>query len=215
MSIAVVSAVFGGYDDPVFVEQTIECQYVMVTDGSVNVPFGWRHIPVNIGDMDPRLAGKFVKCRPWEFVDADLIVWLDCSIEPKPGLVEQMIKDLGVRDLAFHPHPDRRSIMSEALFSSDLPKYKGSDVVAQARSYIESGHPDDWSLWAAGLFILRNRMLVREIGQLWLNEICRWTVQDQISLPFVLYQCGVEPSSLSGGLRDNPLFRIRRHSDGT
>jgi hypothetical protein len=211
--VAVVSAVFGGYDEPVWVQQTVDCHYVMVTDGMVNVPRQFEHVRVDRGSFDPRLAGKFPKCRPWEYTDADLFVWLDGSIIPDAGLVERMIADLGDGDVAFHPHPDRTSIVSEARASLRLPKYESHDVMSQAQAYVDAGHPDDWGLWAAGLFIWRDLMRVRQLGQLWLDEICRWTVQDQLPLPVVLRRCEIDVRSLSGGLRGNRLFKIRKHAD--
>jgi hypothetical protein len=194
--VAVLSSVFGGYDEPVLVEQSVNCHHVMVTDGSVNVPRQFEHVHADHGDVDPRLAAKFPKCCPWEFADADLFVWLDGSIVPDARLVEQMIADLGDGDVAFHPHPDRSSI-------------------GQVEAYVDAGHPDDWGLWAAGLFIMRDSVRVRQFGQSWLDEIHRWTVQDQLSLPVVLRRCGLDVRSLSGGLRGNPLFKIRQHSDRT
>lgn len=215
MRIAVVSAVFGGYDRPVFVEQTVGCRYVMVTDGLVDVPAGWEHQVVDRGRLDPRLAGKFVKCRPWEFADADVFVWLDGSIEPAPGLVAQMIDDLGGADVAFHPHPHRSSIKVEAQVSAAMAKYDGQPVVEQAATYVAAGHPDSWGLYAAGLFVWRDSPFVRQMGQRWLDEICRWSVQDQLSLPVVLAESELWVNSLSGGLMSNPLFRIRAHADRT
>lgn len=215
MRVAVVSAVFGGYDEPVWVEQSVDCHYVMVTDGLVNVPRQFEHVRVDRGGIDPRLVGKFAKCRPWEFADADLFVWLDGSIFPDRTLVERMIDDLRDGDIAFHAHPDRTSIKVEAGVSADLPKYQGELVVEQASSYVSAGHPDAWGLWAAGLFVMRDSMRVRQFGQLWLDEVCRWTVQDQLSLPVVLRRCGLDVRLLSGGLRGSPLFKIRQHSDRT
>lgn len=214
MSVAVVSAIFGGYDEPCFVEQTVDCRYVMVTDDLVSSAPGWEHVQVR-SHLHPRLVGKFPKCRPWEFVDADLIVWLDGSIFPQSGLVERMIADLGDGDVAFHPHPDRQSIVAEARASIPLPKYEGHDVMAQAEAYVAAGHPHDWGLWASTLFVVRNSLKVRQFGQLWLDECVRWTVQDQLPLPVLLRQCGLDVRPLSGGLRGNPLFGIRRHSDRT
>ena len=213
MRVAVVSAVFGGYDEPVWVQQTVDCHHVIVTDGQVNVPRQFEHVNVK-SVLHPRLSAKFPKCRPWEFTDADLFVWLDGSIMPQPGLVERMIADLGDGDVAFHPHPDRRTITSEAQKSAELHKYpEWMDVRGQAQAYVESGHPDGFGLWAAGLFIWRDSMRVRQLGQLWLDEILRWSHQDQLPLPVVLRRCEVDVRPLSGGLRGNPLFKIRQHAD--
>lgn len=213
MKIAVVSAVFGGYDIPVFVEQTVNCQYVMVSDGVCLIPDGWNFHLVQ-SHLHPRLSGKFPKCRPWDFVDSDFYVWIDGSVLPQPNLVAQMLADLGDGDIAFHPHPDRTTITSEAKKSAQLKKYpEWMNVVGQARSYVDAGHPDDFGLWAAGLFVMRNSMAVRQMGQMWLDEILRWGHQDQLPLPVVLRRCGLDIRSLTGGLRDNGLFVLRQHAD--
>jgi hypothetical protein len=215
MKVAVVSAVFGRYDEPVFVEQTVPCEYVLVTDGDCLVPEGWDQRITNPGEMDPRLAAKSPKCCPWEFADADVFVWLDGSIEPRADLVESMLESLGDDDIAFYTHPHRSSIISEARASRPLRKYSGQDVMAQAVHYLSEGHPDAWGLWAAGLFVLRDTDRTRLLGRRWIEEIQRWTLQDQISLPVVLREVGLWPASLHGSQLGNPLFRIRRHTDGS
>lgn len=214
MNIAVVSAIFGVYDEPCFTAQTVPCRHVMVTDDRLSAPAGWEHHQHKIGGLHPRLAGKFPKCRPWEYADAEIYVWIDGSILPQPGLVAQMVADLGDGEAAFHPHPDRQAITAEALVSSQMHKYpEWMDVRRQAQSYVDAGHPDSWGLYAAGLYIWRNTTQIRQAGQMWLDEILRWSHQDQISLPVVLRRAGVDVRPLTGGLRGNPLFKIRRHAD--
>lgn len=212
MRVAVVSAVFGGYDEPVFTPQTIPCSYTLVSDDSVLVPRDADHQWFQVGGLHPRLVGKFVKCRPWEYADADVFVWMDGSFELKPEAIEQMVVELGDGLVGFFPHEARTSIVSEASYSSRLPKYEGLPVVEQAEFYVGLGLPGPSGLWAGGLFIWRDCSEVRQLGQLWLDEICRWTIQDQISLPFVLWRCGIVPRVLSGGVLSNRRFRIRDHA---
>lgn len=215
MSIAVVSAVFGGYDEPIFTPQTVPCSYTLVSDGSVLIPSDADFQIFNRPSINSRLVGKFVKCRPWEYADADLFVWMDGSFELRSDAVQRMVEELGDGLVGFFPHPDRNSIIAEAKFSSFLSKYPDQNVIGQANHYVSLGFPDGHGLWAGGLFIWRNCLKVRQLGQLWLDEILRWTVQDQLSLPFALWRCGIEPRALSGGLLSNNLFRIRQHADKT
>lgn len=215
MKVAVVSAVFGRYDEPVFVEQSVPCEYVLVSDGDVLVPAGWRHEMVDYAGMNPRLAAKFAKCRPWDYADADFYVWLDASVEPRADLVESMLDCLGDQDLGFYPHPDRTSIVSELSATLVHGKYWGQPIEKQVYTYLWEGHPHDWGLWAAGLFVMRNTMAVRQFGQCWLDEILRWSLQDQLSLPVVLRDCGLRPVPLHGNLLGNPLFKVRKHRDGS
>ena len=214
MSVAVVSSVFGGYDEPVFMEQSVECSYVMVTDGGCRVPAGWDHRLVE-GDLHPRLMGKFAKCRPWTVAEADFYVWVDGSIQPDCDLVESMLDCLTDADCGFYVHPDRSTISAEAELSVKLAKYRGQDVQGQVADYLSRGHPDDWGLWAAGLFIVRDTPAVRRMGERWLEEIVKWSYQDQLSLPFVLREQGLRPVPLHGRFAGNPLFKIRRHADRT
>lgn len=209
--VAVVSSVYGGHDVPVFVEQSVDCRYVMVTDGSVDVPDGWEHVVVDRSEMHPRLAAKFAKCMPWEFVDADVWVWLDGSIVPTADMVEKFLDALGDGQVAQFPHPDRVSLRAEALVSMKLAKYQGLDLLGQVRHYVEGEHPDDWGLWATGLMVWRDCEAVRDMGWRWFKEILAWSIQDQLSQPVVLRQCGLRPVALPGRLRSNPLFRIRDH----
>jgi len=211
VTVAVVSSVFGGYDEPVFVEQSVECSYVMVTDGDCLVPAGWEHRQVRNDGFPTRLLAKFPKCRPWTVAEAEFYVWLDGSIQPSVDLVDSMLDCLGDADCGFYTHPDRTTISSEAEASIKIKKYEDQDVQGQVEEYLAQGHPDDWGLWAAGLFIVRDTPAIRRMGERWLEEIVKWSHQDQLSLPFVLREQGLRPVPLHGGLRGNPLFRIRQH----
>jgi hypothetical protein len=199
----------------VFVEQTVTCEYVLVTDGDILIPEGWRVHPVAPSHRPPRFEAKRAKCEPWRYADADIYIWLDGSILPQPGLVQNMLECLGDQEVAFHPHPQRTTLTAEVLASEPLPKYAGQEVAEQAEHYIRSGHPDNWGLWAAGLFAMRDTDRTRTLGRRWLEEIERWTLQDQISLPPVLREMDLRPATLAGGLLGNLLFTIRQHSDGT
>ena len=215
MKVAVVSAVFGRYDEPVFVEQTVPCEYVLVTDGQCLVPKGWDVQVVNPGKLEPRLAAKFAKCAPWRFVDADVYVWLDGSIVPEAHLVESFLDCLVDQDVAFYSHPHRNSISSEVQKTTELNKYPGQPTREQVEHYLASGHPDEWGLWAAGIYVWRDTLAVRQMGERWLAEICRWSLQDQLSLPVVLREVGLWPAPLPGSLLSNGLFKIRQHADRT
>jgi len=122
-----------------------------------------------------------------------------------------MLDCLGDADCGFYTHPDRTTISSEAEASIKIHKYEDQDVRGQVQEYLAQGHPDDWGLWAGGLFIVRDTPAVRRMGERWLEEIVRWSHQDQLSLPFVLREQGLRPVPLHGHLTGNPLFKIRRH----
>ena len=52
-------------------------------------------------------------------------------------------------------------------------------------------------------------------GDAWLAEQVRWTVQDQVSEPPLLWAHGLEVATLPGPLVGHWAFVLRTHVDGT
>lgn len=210
-SVAVVSSHYGAhYDRLRFVPQSVRCEHVMVTDGETPIPKGWRTVVERRPHVSPRLAAKVAKCVPERYTDADLIVWIDCSIDPRPTLVEWLLDSLGDADLGACRHPERSCIVDEARVSSRLPKYAGFPLTEQAAHYVREGHPRRWGLWAGGVMVRRRGVW----GADWLAEQVRWSTQDQISLPPVVRRHILTVADLPGGLLWNPHFGIDEHAHG-
>ena len=69
-----------------------------------------------------------------------------------------------------------------------------------------------------GLLVRDNENdLIRTMNEMWMEENLRWTYQDQISLPYVLWKLGITPAQIpfSGTLRNNNLFLIDFHRTST
>jgi hypothetical protein len=73
--------------------------------------------------------------------------------------------------------------------------------------------PRHWGLWAAGLIVYKHKMPV--LASSWMHEIQRWTIQDQVSHPYVAWLTGDRPESLPHHLLDNPWLKLHTHLDGT
>jgi len=188
----------------------MDAEWVLVTDRPYDVP-GWRVEVEPRTQLHPRLAAKVAKCRPDLYVDADVFVWVDASFAIRSSdFVSWCVGHLQYGPQAQIPHPDRRSIIAEADFSHALPKYVGLPTREQADHYIKQGYPDGWGLWATGLIVYRGRSL---IGDDWLREQLRWTYQDQVSEPPLLWSRNLRPVDMAGGLLNNPHFTIRGHRD--
>jgi hypothetical protein len=217
MRIAVVSSVYGGYDEPAMpVAQDVPCEFVLVTDRPYDRP-PWRTVVEPRPQLHPRLAAKLAKCRPDLYADADVYVWVDASVVIRsPGFAWWATTHVGQHSpIAQVPHPWRSSVVDEAEASVALPKYAGLAVREQAAHYVAAGYPDGWGLWATGLIAYRNDPAVWDFGDAWLREQVAWTYQDQISEPPLLHALGLKPVDLPGPLTGHPLFGIRRHQDGT
>lgn len=209
MSVAVVSGIFGNYDQP---KQQPEVegvdQWVMVTDDpSLEAP-GWQIVRVCqlAKGMHPRLAAKLPKFMPWLFTQLDSSIWLDGSatISNPDGFVDWA---LGDAPLSLYIHPERDNNRDEAEVSLHHAKYSGLPVREQVVSYGQVA-----GLWASG-FIARqhNNEKVRELGWRWFEECSKWTYQDQLSLPYLLNKLGIKPRALEGELWDGRRLRFTAH----
>jgi rhodanese-related sulfurtransferase len=211
VKIAVVSSMYGSYDQPVaHVPQDTRCEFVLVTDRKTD--YDGRVVVEPRPQLHPRLAAKLAKCRPDLYSDADVWVWVDASIRIlSSDFVSWCVKSVGDLPLAQCRHPQRQSIAAEAGVSAGMAKYRSLPVHEQVASYLAAGYPDDWGLWATGVIVYRREGLV--CGDAWLREQMRWTYQDQLSQPPLLYREGLRPVDLDGGIWGNPRFEIRGHRD--
>jgi hypothetical protein len=213
---AVVSAIFGGYDQPKPVPpQSTDCTFTMVTDDPDLEAPGWDlFVITDVGWLDPRMAAKVPKLRPWGFADGGPWIWMDGSFQIMSAtFVEEVVAAADGHLLAQWEHPDRTCIYPEAEVSATLPKYADTPVLKQAANYRVAGHPARWGLWAAGLIVYRDP--VDDLADVWWNEMECWGYQDQISQPVALRATGMRPRGLPWGLRSNPWLRLVPHVDGT
>jgi hypothetical protein len=47
--------------------------------------------------------------------------------------------------------------------------------------------PEKFGLWACGAIVWRNNDSARTFGQAWYEENLRWSIQDQVSFPYLLW----------------------------
>jgi hypothetical protein len=221
MNIAVLSSIYGAYDQLVApVPQDIDCDWILVTDRWPEIngehPWPWKVIEEPRPGLHPRLAAKVAKCRPDHYTDADVTVWVDGHVRiTHPGFVAWAVGGLGAADVAQLRHPFHRRLSEEVALSATLPKYAGLPVAEQAAHYLECGYPDGWGLWAAGIIVRRSSPAVAAFGDAWLGEQVRWTPQDQLSEPPLLYWSGLAPADLAGPLVGHWAFQLGTHADGT
>jgi hypothetical protein len=216
MSIAVISSIYGDYDQPkVPALQPGVDEYILVTDRTYDCE-PWKVVTEPHPQLHPRLAAKIAKCRPDLYTDADITIWVDGHLKIiSPTFVEWAVDFLGDGLVAQLPHPSMTRVADEAEFAATLSKYQGLPLRRQAWSYIEAGYPDGWGLWATGLIVRRSASETAAFGSAWLTEQVRWTVNDQISEAPVLWRRGLRPVDLSGSLHHHWAFVLGRHVDGS
>jgi Protein of unknown function (DUF616) len=214
VGLVVFSSVYGDYEDPKPTgPSSLVERWVMYTDDpNLDAP-GWDvRIEPRPGEP-PFLAAKARKCHPPE--DCAKSLWIDGSIlVHSEQLFADALELLETCDLATFRHPYRDCILDEAVESEYTPRYRGQRVLWQAAKYMTQGHPRHWGLYSSGIIARNHTADVMLASHLWHNE-CRVTTQDQVSLPVIVRQAGLEVRLFDGlgrgGIYDNPSFTVVAH----
>jgi hypothetical protein len=147
-------------------------------------------------DLNPRLRAKYFRmCSHMIYPSIPFFIWVDSSIQLKEGIIEWMKKMLGDYDAVFFKHSLRSSVVEEKNYviqnmsNSYLNKrYINYDLNAQVESYLKEGFPDKDGLIEAGLFLRKNTENVNKAFDHWFIEQVKWSIQDQLSLPYILWK---------------------------
>jgi hypothetical protein len=194
ITISLVTSIYGGHDNlkPLPVGHGFD-DAVCITDNPDLQAEGWRTIVVPSSEP-PRLAAKHPRMMPFDFVDTDVAVWLDAAFAVVgDGFAEFCLDSLADKDLIAWQHPENRNCLyQEATYCQDWPKYASQPIREQTAHYRAEGMTEGFGLWACGTLVWRNSESAKEVGQAWLYENKRWSIQDQVSLPYVLWK--LEPS---------------------
>lgn len=211
MRVALITACFGSYDPvrPLPADHGFD-DAVCVSDTGSGIGAGWRVHVEPVSDH-PRLAAKRPKMMPWLYTDCDAAVWLDASFEVLgSGFAGFARAALERDDFVVWQHPEGRvDATHEARVSMGLAKYQGSRVLEQARFYKEQGFPANWGLFAAGTVGWVFTPRTKRFGALWLRECEDWSIQDQVSLPYLLWSEGMKFGAWQANEYQNPYLALR------
>jgi hypothetical protein len=215
MRLAAVCAIYGGYDLIPPVPEGVD-DAVLVTD--VPVRSGWRNV-VEPSKTHPRLAAKRPRCRPDLYTDCEASLWMDGSTYVLSDRFIPLVRvKLELHELVLWEHPeDRDCLVDEARVCHDWPQYRDEPLFAQVEHYLSQGMPRNFGLWATGSIARLHTDCMKRFGDAWLDEMERWTIQDQVSLPFLLWREGIVPGSFGLQQFDNDLIAWlpHRHELGT
>jgi hypothetical protein len=211
MRIALITGVYGNYD-PIrpLPEWHGFDEAICVTDDLACVGEGWQgHLEQS--NEPPRLASKKPKMMPWLYTDCDAAVWIDASFEiTGKDLYKFARHHLDRDDFICWAHPEGRICLTqEAEVCQDWEKYEAQNIRGQVKSYLNRGMPKDWGLFAAGMLGYRFTPEVKRFGNLWYKENLTWSIQDQISLPYLLWTTGKPFGIWQANEYSNPLVRVR------
>ena len=167
--------------------------------------------------MTPRLKSKIPKMLEWQNVDADWYVWMDSSLRLKPNqadLPAAILAAAGNNPLCFFKHSGGTTIRDEAgrvLKSMAanhtylVKRYSGEPIREQLVHYYGDPSFVDNKLYSSGFFAYHRNAAPMMLE--WFNHNVTWSIQCQISLPYVLHKTGFQTSTFEGLVNgENPYF---------
>jgi SAM-dependent methyltransferase len=208
--VLVISANIGSSDSKSIVEQSgADVTFIHFND---------LHYPFRKKVLHPRLIGKIPKMLAWELYPGyDFYIWLDNQFTmTRSSAVKWFISQLGDSDAAFFAHSARSSIESEArcviqLVQNGDPyftdRYELEDMENQVKTYLADPLFKDNYLIEAGAFIYRQNLVKNanhNVMKDWFHHNCRWSVQDQLSLPYLLQKFKVKFNLISRIIYSEP-----------
>lgn len=152
--------------------------------------------------MHPRLRGKMPRMLAWEeHPGYDYYIWMDARFSLLDNkAIERMVDYCRDTDVCFFKHSQRSSVKSEVQFVLSLlnnknqyilDRYREERIAEQLEHYQKDKTWDDNFLIESGTFIYSKNIVENKEYNLmkeWFYHNCLWSVQDQISLPYLLHK---------------------------
>jgi hypothetical protein len=204
--VAVVTAVAGDYDHPRDDVFTKGVDYLFFADAETPSPAPpWERLELANAEPNPRRRAKGPKLNPHRFArlrEYEYVIWVDGGVHIRsPNLIGDLLAEIR-NGMAISPHfDDRHCAYGEATITS--ARYPAAEMEAQVAYYRSRGFPTDYGLYEGG--VLAREMahpVVPELGALWQAQVERWSVQDQVSLPYCLWLLRYEPGVLPVSFRE-------------
>jgi hypothetical protein len=229
---ALVTANFGGIDDPKPLPPHDGLDASYFTDASIadacrpEVKATWTRIVVPNyprHDFNPRLRGRYFKHqihRLDETRQARWLVWADSTLQfhDLQFVIERAsaLARLPERKrLLLVPHPERKTIWEEYRFIQDLidqgheyltQRYASEKMPEQMEDFRARGWDLNSRLWCGTFWMVENSEIMRRAWDAWWDQNLRFGMMDQLSLPVILKDHGIEPQALDVNLWKNEHF---------
>jgi hypothetical protein len=167
--------------------------------------------------LHPRTKGKIPKMLEWMNVDADYYIWMDHHFNIiSEDFLSKMMEYIGDFDICVHNHSQRTKIKDECEFvyhylqenhQNFTQKYDGELMHEQTNYYLRDTNFIDEKLFEMGFFIYSKKLVMNRNYNLltdWFLHNCMWSIEDQISFPYMLYQHKTNYTTFPFGVLNNP-----------
>jgi len=173
--------------------------------------------------MHPRLQAKIPKMLAWDTDPGfDYYVWLDSTFSiVRPDAVEWIVNYCDGVDVTFFKHSKRSSVREELAFMQEHLKrgdryleerYNSEPLAEQVAHYLQDPAFEDSVLFECGVFVYSSQLVKNRntnVLKEWFYQNCRWSLQDQLSLPYALSKIACSRRVFDTTIFDNPYFEYR------
>ena len=194
------TAIFGGKDD---YREPPDGDYetVLFTDRQ---PPRVRRAKVVIVNppKDPRRLARLYKLSSHTlFPEADLTIWMDGLIEVRGIDPRQFcLTHLANADLAAHNNAEASCIYAAAIKCINTNRDDPSVILKQMNRYMDEGYPESCGRAETGIVLRRRTPEVARFNDVWLDELSKGSVRDQLSFNYAVWKTGVRFSYIPGNL---------------
>lgn len=171
--------------------------------------------------MAPRLRGKVSKMVIWEdHPGYDYYIWADSRFSiVNENAIEKLVDQCVGVDACFFKHTGRNSVRQEADFVLSLmadgnqyllDRYYGERMEEQVEHYFKDTTWNDNKLFECGIFVYSKSVIENTDYNLmkeWFYQNCIWSVQDQLSLPYLIHKFNISYKVLPGNVYENEYFK--------
>lgn len=220
--IVVYTAIFGDYDDiqePIYVNSLID--YVIFTDKEVPETSAWKKLNIedyiDTNNMDSYTISKYIKLFPHVFFkEYTHSIWVDGTTKIWADLYA-FVDRLNGNAIGMFDNPVHDCIYTEANFLIYYNRVPYKLIKKQIRDYRAQGYPFHNGMYECTIIVREHNVeKCKEIMEEWWNQIRKYTLRDQISLPYVLWKQGInrEEITLLGENRNfNPRISFSIHKN--
>lgn len=158
------------------------------------------------------MAAKYYKIKSHK-IDIlkkyDYIVWIDGSIFLQNNFINNIQTLINKKyQLINFKHSIRTNIKDEVIVSKKIFKYINQDLDNQYKTYIKEGFQDNNGLFENTIIIRKNNSNIEKLFDEWWIHNLKYSYQDQISYPFVLWKNKMNPDYI---INDN-VFNNKDYS---
>lgn len=216
----VYTAVFGGYDnidEPMYVNPNLD--YVAFTDGELPENSVWKKFDISkypkLKGLDAYHLAKYIKMFPYEFFpEYDFSIWIDGNVNLIADTYPIAIMGKGSA-MATFANPMHDCVYTEGrymVFQNRIPKDAAAN---QLKVYSAAGFPTHFGMREFSI-IYRDHSMKEcyEMMKEWWEHVNKYTMRDQLSLPFILWKNGKTIDyirCLGENWRWNPRFKQKEH----